>query len=86
MRVMTILGSPRRQGNTAKVLGWIEDQLRAAGRQVDAANILDYHVQGCGDSLAGIVTTDRDAIVTPPRRQADRQTTERKIRAGLLGD
>jgi outer membrane lipoprotein SlyB len=24
MQIMTILGSPRRQGNTAQVLGWIE--------------------------------------------------------------
>ena len=52
MQIMTILGSPRRQGNTAKVLGWIEEQFHAAGHEVDAANILDYHVQGCGECLA----------------------------------
>jgi multimeric flavodoxin WrbA len=39
---MTILGSPRRQGNTAKVLGWIEEQFQAAGHEVDSAKILDY--------------------------------------------
>ncbi len=48
MRIMTILGSPRRQGNTAKVLGWIEEQFQAGGHEVDSANILDYRVQGCG--------------------------------------
>lgn len=52
MRVMTILGSPRRQGNTAKVLGWMENRLRAAGHDIDAANILDYDVRGCGECLA----------------------------------
>jgi multimeric flavodoxin WrbA len=52
MQIMTILGSPRRQGNTAKVLEWVEDQLRAGGHQVDAANMLDYEVQGCGECLA----------------------------------
>ena len=52
MRIMTILGSPRRHGNTAKVLGWIEDQFHAAGHHVDAANILDYSVRGCGECLA----------------------------------
>ena len=41
MRIMTILGSPRRQGNTAKVLGWIEEQFQADGHKVDPANILD---------------------------------------------
>ena len=52
MNMMTILGSPRRQGNTAKVLGWIEDQLRAADHKVDPANILDYSVGGCGECMA----------------------------------
>ena len=52
MRIMTILGSPRRQGNTAKVLGWIEEQFQADGHEVDSANILDYRVQGCGECMA----------------------------------
>ena len=51
MRIMTILGSPRRHGNTAKVLGWIEDHFHAAGHHVDAANILDYSIRGCGECL-----------------------------------
>ena len=52
MRIMTILGSPRRHGNTAKVLGWIEEQFQADGHEVDSANILDYRVQGCGECMA----------------------------------
>ena len=52
MRIMTILGSPRRQGNTAKVLGWIEEQVQADGHEVDRANILDYRVLGCGECMA----------------------------------
>jgi multimeric flavodoxin WrbA len=52
MQIMTILGSPRRQGNTAKVLGWIEDHFRAAGHSVDPANILDYTLRGCCECLA----------------------------------
>jgi multimeric flavodoxin WrbA len=52
MQIMTILGSPRRQGNTAKVLGWIDEQFRAAGHHVDPANILDYSVRGCGECMA----------------------------------
>ena len=52
MRIMTILGSPRRHGNTAKVLGWIEEQFQAGGHEVDSANILDYRVQGCGECMA----------------------------------
>ena len=52
MRIMTILGSPRRRGNTAKVLGWIEKQFHADGHAVDSANILDYDVQGCGECMS----------------------------------
>jgi len=52
MRIMTILGSPRRRGNTAKVLGWIEEQSQSDGHEVDAASILDYDVQGCGECMS----------------------------------
>ncbi len=52
MRIMTILGSPRRQGNTARVLGWIEEHCRADGHEVTRADILDYRVQGCGECMA----------------------------------
>jgi multimeric flavodoxin WrbA len=52
MRTMTILGSPRRHGNTAKALGWVEEQLRADGHEVDHVDILDYNVGGCSECLA----------------------------------
>ena len=52
MRVMTILGSPRRNGNTAMVLGWVEDHFRAAGHQIDSANMLDYEVGGCSECMS----------------------------------
>ena len=37
MQIMTILGSPRRQGNTAKVLGWVEEQYRVSSFSVALA-------------------------------------------------
>ena len=52
MRIMTILGSPRRHGNTAKVLGWIEEQFRADSHEVDQVHILDQSVRGCGECMA----------------------------------
>jgi multimeric flavodoxin WrbA len=52
MRIMTILGSPRREGNTATILGWIEDRLRADGHDIDAANMLDQDVGGCSECMA----------------------------------
>ena len=52
MRIMTILGSPRRHGNTANVLGWIEEQFRADSHAVDQVNIVDQSVRGCGECMA----------------------------------
>jgi len=52
MQILTVLGSPRRHGNTAKALGWVEDQFRADGHDLDHANILDYNVGGCRECLA----------------------------------
>ncbi len=48
MRVTSVLGSPRvKKGNTAKVLGWVEEELRAKGHDVDRINIIDKNVNGC---------------------------------------
>ena len=51
MRIFTLLGSPRRHGNTARALQWVEEQLRADGHDVDHVNILDYNVGGCRECL-----------------------------------
>jgi multimeric flavodoxin WrbA len=47
MKVLTVLGSPRKKGNTAKILGWVEEDLRAQGHEVDRVNIVDSEVKGC---------------------------------------
>ena len=47
MRIMAILGSPRKQGNTAKVLNWAEDELRALGHEVERVNAVDHQLKGC---------------------------------------
>ena len=47
MQVVTILGSPRKNGNTAKVLELFENLMTQQGNQVDRINIVDYEVKGC---------------------------------------
>lgn len=47
MKVLTILGSPRRNGNTARILGWVEEDLRGAGHDTERIIIADYPLQGC---------------------------------------
>lgn len=47
MKVATVFGSPRPKGNTATVLGFVEDELRAQGHEVDRINVTEYDFNGC---------------------------------------
>lgn len=47
MKVVTILGSPRKDGNTATVLGWVEEALKSQGHKVDHVHITDHKINGC---------------------------------------
>ena len=47
MHVTTLLGSPRKSGNTATVLGWTEDALKASGHTVDRVYLDDKSIRGC---------------------------------------
>ena len=47
MNIMTLLGSPRENGNTAHVLSWVEAALTDAGHTVERHWINDYAVAGC---------------------------------------
>jgi len=47
MKIVSLFGSPRKKGNTAKVLSWVEEELREKGHEVDRVIITDYNVNGC---------------------------------------
>jgi multimeric flavodoxin WrbA len=47
MRVATVLGSPRKKGNTNRVLEWIEQALSLHGHEVQRINIADHKIKGC---------------------------------------
>lgn len=47
MKVISILGSPRKKGNTAKALSWVEEELRARGHEVEHVDIVDHDIHGC---------------------------------------
>jgi multimeric flavodoxin WrbA len=46
MKIITILGSPRNKGNTAKVLSMFEDNVEK-NHEVERINITQYKVGGC---------------------------------------
>ena len=35
MRITTLLGSAKKKGNTATVLGWVEEELKSLGHDVE---------------------------------------------------
>jgi len=47
MKIVTILGSPRKKGNTAKVLELFENNLVSQGHEIDRINITSYNLKGC---------------------------------------
>ncbi len=47
MKITTILGSPKKKGNTAKVLALFEEELANLGHDVDRVNIAGHDVKGC---------------------------------------
>ena len=47
MKVTTILGSPRKKGNTATVLGWFEQEAKGQGHDIYKINIVGSDVKGC---------------------------------------
>ena len=47
MKVIALQGSPRKKGNTAKVLGWVEDDLRSMGHEVESIYLNSKNIKGC---------------------------------------
>jgi multimeric flavodoxin WrbA len=47
MNITTLLGSPRKKGNTARVLSLFEDLMREYNHTVNRVNIVDYKIEGC---------------------------------------
>lgn len=47
MKVITLLGSAKKKGNTATVLGWAEDELRAMGHEVERVHLATKKISGC---------------------------------------
>lgn len=47
MRIVTILGSPRKKGFTSLTLRAMEDQFKSGGHDLERINITDFDVKGC---------------------------------------
>ena len=47
MQITTLLGSARKKGNTATVLGWVEEELKSRGHDVERIYLNNKSVGGC---------------------------------------
>ncbi|MBN1102934.1 MAG: flavodoxin family protein [Deltaproteobacteria bacterium] len=47
MKILSLMGSPRKRGNTAKVLGWVEEELAKGGHELERVVLSDYEIHGC---------------------------------------
>jgi multimeric flavodoxin WrbA len=47
MKITTLLGSARKKGNTSTVLGWVEDELKSLGHDVDRIYLHNKSIAGC---------------------------------------
>ena len=47
MKIIALQGSPRKKGNTAKVLSWVEEELMALGHDVETIFLTTKNLKGC---------------------------------------
>jgi len=63
MNVATIYGGPRLDGNTATVLGWVEDAIRAGGHSVARFNANEMNIRGCQGCYACAQSTEKPGCI-----------------------
>ena len=47
MQITTLLGSAKKKGNTATVLGWVEEELKSMGHDVERIYLNNKSIKGC---------------------------------------
>ena len=47
MQITTLLGSAKKKGNTATVLGWVEEELQSLGHDVERIYLNNKSIRGC---------------------------------------
>jgi len=63
MRVLTILGSPKKHGKTAKVLDSFEQNLLSMGHEIKRLHVIDYKINGCLGCMACMRSADQPGCV-----------------------
>lgn len=58
MKIMTISGSPKRNGKTAKALDMLEENLISQGHEVERIQLSDHNIKGCIGCYACMANND----------------------------
>ena len=69
MKVLTIMAGPHKSGNTATVLGWVEDELKSSGHSIERVELRKHNIKDCigclvcqeGEDFRDCAQTDDDA-------------------------
>jgi len=70
MKLVTVFGGPRAQGNTATVLGWVEEAARAGGHDVERFDLNGLTFKGCQSCFACAENMDAPGCVVRDDAQA----------------
>jgi multimeric flavodoxin WrbA len=79
MKIITILGSPKKKGKTAEVLGLFEKIILSKEHEIERIDVTDYHINGCIGCYAcmsktnepGCVQNDDMALILEKMLEAD---------------
>jgi multimeric flavodoxin WrbA len=63
MKILTIMGSPKKNGKTAAALKCFEENMRANGNDVERVNITDYKINGCLGCYACMAKKDESGCI-----------------------
>ncbi|MFZ2539394.1 MAG: flavodoxin family protein [Oscillospiraceae bacterium] len=63
MKVLTILGSPKKNGNSSKALDMFEKNMILQGNEVERRNIVDFKINGCVGCNACFTEKDKPNCV-----------------------
>ena len=63
MKILTLLGSARKRGNTAHILAWVEGELKALGHEVERVNLGSQEIKGCLGCAKCKETLDKVACI-----------------------
>lgn len=72
MKILILMGSPRKKGNTARVLDWITDELIRLGHEIESVYLNGQDIKGClacascknqGDLIACVQKDDTPEIL-----------------------